>query len=60
MPTVMYVACVSICVGIRLVAVVAGDIMRYMTEIGEKLKHFTNLRRHHDLFQFATVAPLQL
>lgn len=51
--------CVNICVGIPLVAIVAGDIMRYVTESGEKLKHFTNLRRHHQLFQFANVAPLQ-
>lgn len=35
--------CVSICVGIPLVAVVAGDIMRYVTESGEKLKQFANV-----------------
>lgn len=50
---------VSISVGIPLVAEVAGG-MTYMTEIGEKLKHFTNLRRRHQLFQFANVGSLQL
>lgn len=35
--------------GIPLAAVVAGDIPRCMTKTGEKLKHFTNLRQHHQL-----------
>lgn len=39
---------VSTIVGIPLVTVVAGD-MSYMTKIGEKFKHFTNLRRHQTL-----------
>lgn len=39
---------VGIIAGIPLVAVVTGDLS-YMSKFGEKLKHFTNLRRHQTL-----------